>query len=118
MPSPCAAYAPANYARWGVPSPSTLLETVIIAFNTALAAFPQPNHGKMDTLAKNAAKDTLTNALRTCVQAYIARNPAITNEDKEKMSLPLHDTTPPRGQILGPKPRGILRARGHTRLRR
>ena len=88
------AYALANYAQWGVPSPQTMLDGAITAFDTALAAFQQPNHGRVDTLAKNEAKTALVHALRTYVQAYIARNPAVTDEDKERMGLPLHDTTP------------------------
>jgi hypothetical protein len=28
------------------------------------------------------------------VQGYVARNPAVTDEDKEQMGLPLRDTTP------------------------
>jgi hypothetical protein len=51
------AYALANYARWGVQSPQPMLETDITAFETALAAFTNPNHGKVDTLNKNEAKE-------------------------------------------------------------
>ena len=88
------AYALANFARWSVPSPQTVLETAITAFETALAAYQEPNHGKVDTLAKNESKDALVHALRTYVQGYVARNPAVTDEDKEQMGLPLRDTTP------------------------
>ena len=87
-------YALANYARWGVPDPAPVLEAAIDAFDTAFAAFQGPNHGKVDTLNKNETKETLVHALRTYVQAYIARNPLVTDEDKERMGLPLHDTTP------------------------
>jgi hypothetical protein len=88
------AYALANFARWSVPSPQTVLETPIATFETAFAAYLEPNHGKVDTLAKNEAKDALAHALRTYVQGYVARNPAVTDEDKELMGLPLRDTTP------------------------
>ncbi|MDR2534608.1 MAG: hypothetical protein LBD29_01075 [Treponema sp.] len=47
------AYALANYARWGVPIPQTMLEADINAFDAALAVFQQPNHGMVDTLTKN-----------------------------------------------------------------
>ena len=46
-------YALANYARWEVPSPAPMLEAAINAFDYALAAFQEPNHGKVDTLNKN-----------------------------------------------------------------
>jgi hypothetical protein len=88
------AYALANFARWGAPSPQALLDAEITAFETALAAYQSPNHGKVDTLAKNESKAALVHALRVYVQGYIARNPAVTDEDKEEMGLPLRDTTP------------------------
>jgi hypothetical protein len=88
------AYALANFARWSVPSPQTMLETAITAFETTFATFQEPNHGKVDTLATNEAKDALVHALRTYIQAYAARNPAVTDEDKEQMGLPLRDATP------------------------
>ena len=114
------AYALANYGQWGIPSPQIMLDGAITAFDTALAAFQQPNHGRVDTLAKNEAKNALIHALRTYVQAYIARNPAVTDEDKERMGLPLHDATPtPRpAPDIRPETEGSLRARGRTGLRR
>ena len=77
-------YALANYARWAVPSPQALRDTPLAALDSALAAFQQPNHGKVDTFNKNKAKDALIHALRTYVQGYIARNSAVTDEDREK----------------------------------
>jgi hypothetical protein len=88
------AYALANFARWGVPTPQTLLDAPVAAFEAALVPFQSPNHGKVDTFNKNEAKDALVHALRTYIQGYIARNPAVTDEDKEEMGLPLRDTTP------------------------
>ena len=88
------AYALANFARWSVPSPQAMLDALITAFETAMTAYQAPNHGKVDTLTKNEAKAALVHALRTYIQGYIARNPAVTDEDKEQMELPLRDTTP------------------------
>ncbi|MDR2480236.1 MAG: hypothetical protein LBD48_13135 [Treponema sp.] len=61
------AYALAHFAAWSVPSPQTVLEPPITAFETAFAAYQQPNHSKVDTLAKNEAKDALVHALRVYV---------------------------------------------------
>ena len=88
------AYALANFARWSVPSPQAALDALVTAFETAFAAYQAPNHGKVDTLNKNEAKAALIHALRTYVQGYLARNPAVTDADKEAMELPLRDTTP------------------------
>jgi hypothetical protein len=87
-------YALANCERWSVASPKDMLETQITAFETALVAFNNPNHGKVDTANKNTAKDALVHALRTYIQGFVARNPKVSDGDKEKMSLPLRDTTP------------------------
>ena len=88
------AYALANYARWQIPSSQPYLEAPIAAFESALAVFKGPNHGKIDTLTKNETKKTLDSALRTYIQGFIARNPAVTDEDRERMGLPLRDTIP------------------------
>jgi hypothetical protein len=88
------AYALANYTRWQVPSPQSFLEAPIAAYKTALTAYQDPNHGKIDTLNKNETKKTLDSALRTYIQGFTARNPAVTDEDRERMGLPLRDTTP------------------------
>ncbi|MDR2510263.1 MAG: hypothetical protein LBC77_06430 [Spirochaetaceae bacterium] len=87
-------FALASYVRWGVPSPQALLDAQIGAFEAALAAFQQPNHGKIDTLAKDEAHAALVHALRTYIQGFVARNPGVTGDDKEKMMLPLRDTVP------------------------
>ncbi|MDR2482028.1 MAG: hypothetical protein LBD08_00170 [Treponema sp.] len=87
-------YAMMSFTRWGVPSPQLLLEAAIDAFESAFISCQRPNHGKVDRLVKNEAKDALVHALRTYVQGYIARNPLVTDEDREQMNLPLYDTTP------------------------
>jgi hypothetical protein len=86
------AYALANFARWVVISPQGMLEPLIDAFETALSLYQNPNHGKVDTLNKNNTKNELIRGLRTYIQGFLVRNPAVTDEDKEKMGLPLRDT--------------------------
>jgi hypothetical protein len=88
------AYALANYTRWQVPSPQAYLEAPIAAYKIALTAYQDPNHGKIDTLNKNETKKALDSALRTYIQGFIARNPLVTDEDRERMGLPLRDTVP------------------------
>jgi ABC-type glycerol-3-phosphate transport system substrate-binding protein len=110
------AYALANYARWSVPSPQTMLETAITAFESALAAFANPNRGKVDTLNKNEAKAALTHALRAYAQGFVARNPAVTDEDKEQMSRPLVHA--PQGARSGTGAADLLAGRWFSRRRR
>jgi hypothetical protein len=87
------AYALANYTRWQIPSPQAYLEAPIAAFESALTVFKDPNHGKIDTLNKNESKKALDSALRTYIQGFVVRNPLVTDEDRERMGLPLRDTT-------------------------
>jgi hypothetical protein len=89
-----AAYASNNHQRWKVPPPIDFLNGPLAAYLAALSDFLKPNHGKIDTENKNKAKDILTKALRTYIQGYIARNPLVTDEDKNNMRIPLRDTTP------------------------
>jgi hypothetical protein len=98
------AYAFAHYSQWAVPSPQNPLSGDIDAFESLLGAYKEPNHGKVDTLNKNEAKKTLTAALRTYIQGYVARNPTVTDGDREQMGLPLRDTTPTPHPVPGLKP--------------
>jgi hypothetical protein len=88
------AYASVNYTRWQVPGPQAFLDAPIAAYRSALAAYQDPNHGKIDTLNKNETKKTLLSSLRTYIQGFIARNPEVTDEDRERMGLPLRDIIP------------------------
>jgi hypothetical protein len=86
-------YALNHFTAWNIPSPQTdygpLLTAYRIAFQTAL----NPNRGKVDVLAKNEAKDALKKEIRIYVRAYLINNPAVTDEDKTAMGLPIHKTT-------------------------
>ena len=87
------AYALANYTRWQIPSPQAYLDAPITAFESALTLFKDPNHGKIDTLNKNETQKALDSALRTYIQGFIVRNPLVADEDRERLGLPLRDTT-------------------------
>ena len=71
------AYALVNYTRWQVPSPQSFLEAPIAAYKTALTAYQNPNHGKIDTLNKNETKKTLDSALRTYIQGLSPGTPPL-----------------------------------------
>jgi hypothetical protein len=92
-------YALAHSGRWGVPGPQTALDTPIVAFAAAFAAFQQSGRGtaeqlKLDFRAMNNAKDALHHALRTYIQDCLARNPAVTDRDRERMGLPRRNAAP------------------------
>ncbi|MDR2418850.1 MAG: hypothetical protein LBD79_07325 [Treponema sp.] len=64
--------------------------TALGAFKSAYEACQTPARSKLDTIAKNRAKE----ALRTLEQGYVARlqvHPAMTNEVRERYGIPIHD---------------------------
>ncbi|MDR2193388.1 MAG: hypothetical protein LBP19_02835 [Treponema sp.] len=84
-------YALAHYTGWSVPSPHISLEALLTAYESAFAAAQNPNRGKLDVLRKNETRNALKKAVRLYVKAYLINNPAVTDEDKVEMGLPLHD---------------------------
>ena len=88
------AYALLNFARWRVNKPSDEFIGLIDDFEAKLLRMDDKNHGSVDTREKNDARRVLEKEARAFVQGYIAKNPMVTNSDKEKMGLPIYDTTP------------------------
>jgi hypothetical protein len=88
------AYANGHAAAMKV-DPETIqpLQAKLTAYQTAFNTASDPNRGKVDVLNKNEARDALKSDIRTFVKAYLAYNPAVSDADKERMGLPLHDTT-------------------------
>jgi hypothetical protein len=69
------------------------IRTQLDAYEAAFKAVLSPNHGKVDVLNKNEAKEALTHSVRAFVRGYLTYNPAVSDADKESMGLPLHDNT-------------------------
>jgi len=87
-------YATSNFARWKVPAPGDDMTDLISTFEYCLGKTSLPNRGKVDVLEKNEAKKALEKALRTYIQGFLARNPNVSNIDREKMRLTIYDTIP------------------------
>ena len=83
-----------GYVKWKVAAPELFLETPMSVFEAKLAKMSDPNHGKIDTLEKNTARKTLEKACREYVQGFLAKNPLVTDVDRERMGLNVHDTVP------------------------
>ena len=86
-------YAISNAVRWNVSPPGSVLTGMIGDFESKLDRMDDPNHGKVDTLEKTNARKVLEKTVRNYVQGYIARNPLVSDVDKESMELPIYDTT-------------------------
>ena len=75
-----------NYTRWNIPSPQTALVPLAAAFE----ACRNPNRGKLDTQRKNEARTGLQKELRIYNKAYLLYNPAVSDDDRTAMGLPVH----------------------------
>jgi hypothetical protein len=87
------AYSLAHFSGWSVPSPQLTLETPLADFEAALAKLSDPNYGKVDMERKKDARKECEKAFRVYVQAYLARNPAVSDEDRVAMRIPVYKTT-------------------------
>jgi hypothetical protein len=87
------AYALLHYTGWSIPSPQGILEALLNAYEAAFLSAKSPNRGKVDVLRKNETRDALKKDVRLYVRAYLINNPAVTDEDKIAMGLPIHKTS-------------------------
>ena len=88
------AYAAAHVTAFNVPQDAfTPIQAQCTAYESAYNTAQDPNRGKVDVLNKNEARDALKAALRTFIKAYLSYNPVVTDADRERMGLPLHDST-------------------------
>jgi hypothetical protein len=71
----------------------TPLQVEMTAYKTAFTKASDPNRGKVDVLNKNKTRDALKKDIRCFVKSYLAYNPAVSDEDKERLGLPLYDIT-------------------------
>jgi hypothetical protein len=89
-----AAYFEENSAKWGLSGSMMPIDLWLTDYETKLQKASAPNRGKVDILEKNEAKKTLVRECRKLVQGLIARNPFVSDADREKMGLTIYDTTP------------------------
>jgi hypothetical protein len=84
------AYALANFNRWSIPSPQADLEALLTGYEAKFEAAQNPNRGKVDTLNKKKSRAALEKAVRAYCKAYLLYNPKVTDEDRERMGLPVY----------------------------
>jgi hypothetical protein len=85
------AYAMLHCARWKVEKPSDDFVALLNDFEAAVLKTMEPNHGKVDVVKKNDLKKAVVKEARTYVQGFLAKNPHVTNADREEMKLPIYD---------------------------
>jgi hypothetical protein len=78
-----------NPASWAHIDPP-----MITAYEDALTKAGDPNRGKADVLVKNQTRDALKKETRKYVKGFLEYNPLVTDDDRERMGLPVHDPKP------------------------
>jgi hypothetical protein len=81
------AVAQDKYGDWQIPAPASFLKKPLAAFQKTLEAVNNPNRGRLDIAAKNAAKKELVSALRGYVRLYLRYNPALGDADRQGLGL-------------------------------
>jgi hypothetical protein len=100
-------YVQPHASAWNIPPDSwTAIDTLITAYEVAYNKAIDPNRGKADVTAKNEARSALKKAVRQYVKEYLINNHLITDEDRRKMALPVHDVKPTHAPIPTDMPAG------------
>jgi hypothetical protein len=100
-------YAAEHARAFGI-DPHTMDEITALTetYDKAYARSEDPNRGKADVIAKNEARDTLKKAVRQYVKEYLENNHLVSDEDRRRMGLPVHDTKPTPARIPTDAPVG------------
>jgi hypothetical protein len=99
---------------WNVsPESYAKVQECTIAYRDALRKAKDPNHGKVDVLAKNNMKKDLIKEIRNFLKEFVLYNHLITEEDLVGMGLRPHDNTPTRAPIPIDKPVGEVDTSTH-----
>jgi hypothetical protein len=89
------AYVIVHATAWGLsPTAWAKIEPMITEYENAYNKAQDANRGKADTALKNETRDALKKEVRVFVKGFLEYNPAVTNDDRERMGLPIHDTKP------------------------
>ncbi|MDR3199437.1 MAG: hypothetical protein LBU34_16330 [Planctomycetaceae bacterium] len=87
------AYATSYYTTWNIPSGAfNSIQMLLNDFETAYNQAELPNHGKVDVLRKDEARDAFKKELRAFIKSYLTYNPLVSDPDRESMGLPIHKT--------------------------
>ena len=95
-----------RYETWSAVSPTTVIGTTLADFKAAYIKTLDSNHGRNDTFVKNEKRREAEKALRSYVQGFLARNPKMSDADRNLIRITIRDTTPtnvppPTAQVEG-----------------
>ncbi|MDR2409689.1 MAG: hypothetical protein LBE13_16480 [Bacteroidales bacterium] len=81
--------------QWRIdPSTYQAMERLLQEYEAAYTRAEAPNHGSADILARNESRKALKKEVRQYVKEYLINNRLVTDEDRKRMNLPIHDTKP------------------------
>jgi hypothetical protein len=83
-----------NFTRWGIPDPADPVGLPVMTYKTALTDHRKPDRGKATTKRKNDAKKAAKTACRKYAMAHVVYNEDITNEEKLRIGVHVHDKPP------------------------
>lgn len=87
---------------WEIPKIPPALADDLIKLDELVARCAAPGHTDLDTGAKNDLWRSVEKETRAYVQGLVIRNPAVTDDDRRAMALPVRDATPtPIGDPVG-----------------
>ena len=88
-------YLKANAAAWGIPAAQIeRIEAEQAEFESRYAVTENPaTRTKPAIVMKDGARKIFEGTSRTTLKAYVTYNPAVTDEDRINMGLPIHKTT-------------------------
>ena len=84
-----------NATSWGIPTSTiTAIETEQAEFENRYETAENPaTRTKAAVTTKTEARKKFEGTLRTTIKAYVTYNPAVTDEERINMGLPIHKTT-------------------------
>ena len=112
------AYVNDHATAFGInPSSWADIDALTAAYDAAYTKAEDPNRGTADVIAKNEARDALKKATRQYVKEYLASNHLVTDEDRKRMGLPVHDDKPTHAPLPTDMPAGEVDFSKHQQHR-
>jgi hypothetical protein len=91
-----------NCERWGITAPGEAIKARVERLEMLTDKCTQKEHGPMDTLRRNEARESLERDVRGYIRGTVMYNLKVTDEDRRAMGLPIRDTKPtPVGDPVG-----------------
>jgi hypothetical protein len=86
--------AHAHLTAWRIPQDGfDVVDKLFNDYDLALEVVENPVHSSADVKLKNETKEAFKKGIRQFVREYLTNNHLITDNDRERMEIPVHDST-------------------------